>query len=62
VQSGVGRTGEMWASELTPGLDVDILVTAKGIASGYPLSAVRPHPPRPRPAPAAHRSVCTAKG
>jgi len=38
VQSGMGRTGKMWASEhfeLVP----DILASAKGIASGLPLSA-----------------------
>lgn len=38
VQSGMGRTGKMWASEhfdLVP----DILAVAKGIASGMPLSA-----------------------
>lgn len=38
VQSGMGRTGRMWASEhfeLTP----DILAVAKGIASGLPLGA-----------------------
>jgi 4-aminobutyrate aminotransferase len=38
VQSGVGRTGKMWASEhfhLAP----DILTVAKGIASGLPLGA-----------------------
>ena len=39
VQCGVGRTGRMWASEhfdLVP----DILVSAKGIASGMPLGAM----------------------
>jgi 4-aminobutyrate aminotransferase len=38
VQSGMGRTGKMWASEhfdLTP----DIFSVAKGIASGMPLGA-----------------------
>jgi len=38
VQSGMGRTGKMWASEhfeLMP----DILAVAKGIASGMPLGA-----------------------
>jgi 4-aminobutyrate aminotransferase len=38
VQSGVGRTGKMWAAEhfnLTP----DIFAVAKGIASGLPLGA-----------------------
>jgi 4-aminobutyrate aminotransferase len=38
VQSGVGRTGKMWASEHF-GLAPDILAVAKGIASGMPLSA-----------------------
>jgi len=39
VQCGFGRTGKMFAVEHT-GTTPDILVAAKGIASGYPLSAV----------------------
>ena len=38
VQSGMGRTGKMWASEHF-GVAPDILTTAKGIASGLPLGA-----------------------
>jgi len=38
VQSGCGRTGKMWAIEHT-GVVPDILCSAKGIASGMPLSA-----------------------
>lgn len=38
VQSGMGRTGKMWASEHFD-LDPDILAVAKGIASGLPLGA-----------------------
>jgi 4-aminobutyrate aminotransferase len=38
VQSGMGRTGKMWASEHF-GLVPDILAVAKGIASGMPLGA-----------------------
>lgn len=38
VQSGVGRTGKMWASEHF-GFEPDIMTVAKGIASGLPLSA-----------------------
>ncbi len=38
VQSGMGRTGKMWASDHF-GLVPDIFSTAKGIASGLPLSA-----------------------
>jgi 4-aminobutyrate aminotransferase len=38
VQSGVGRTGKMWASDHF-GFVPDILAVAKGIASGMPLSA-----------------------
>ena len=37
VQSGMGRTGRMFACEHF-GLDVDIVTVAKGIASGMPLS------------------------
>lgn len=39
VQAGVGRTGKFWGhqhSAITP----DILITAKGIASGFPISAI----------------------
>ena len=38
VQSGFGRTGKMFAIEYY-GVEPDILVTAKGIADGFPLSA-----------------------
>jgi 4-aminobutyrate aminotransferase len=38
VQSGMGRTGKWWAIEHT-GVEPDIITTAKGIASGMPLSA-----------------------
>jgi len=39
VQAGVGRTGKFWGhqhSTATP----DILITAKGLASGFPISAI----------------------
>lgn len=39
VQSGCGRTGRFLASEHF-GLDPDIVVLAKALAAGYPLSAV----------------------
>ncbi len=39
VQSGMGRTGRWWAVDHA-GIEPDILCTAKGIASGMPLSAV----------------------
>ena len=39
VQSGMGRTGKWWASQHAE-IEPDILCTAKGIASGMPLSAV----------------------
>jgi 4-aminobutyrate aminotransferase len=38
VQSGMGRTGKMWASEHF-GFVPDIVTSAKGVASGMPLSA-----------------------
>lgn len=38
VQCGMGRTGKMWAVEHT-GVEPDILISAKGIASGLPLGA-----------------------
>jgi 4-aminobutyrate aminotransferase len=39
VQSGFGRTGTMFCCEQA-GVTPDVLVMAKGIASGFPLSAV----------------------
>ncbi len=39
VQSGFGRTGKMFACEHS-GLEPDLLVTAKSLAAGLPLSAV----------------------
>jgi len=39
VQSGFGRTGEMFAAQ-TLGVNPDIMSVAKGIANGFPLSAV----------------------
>ncbi len=38
VQCGMGRTGKMWACEYSATVP-DILIVAKGIASGLPLSA-----------------------
>ena len=39
IQTGFARTGAMFASE-HEGIDPDLIVTAKGIAGGLPLSAV----------------------
>ncbi|WP_199539272.1 aminotransferase class III-fold pyridoxal phosphate-dependent enzyme [Desertihabitans brevis] len=38
VQCGMGRTGRMWAIEHT-GVEPDVLISAKGLASGLPLGA-----------------------
>ena len=38
IQTGLGRTGEFWASE-HDGVTPDILTSAKGLASGLPLGA-----------------------
>ena len=38
VQAGMGRTGKMWAFDHA-GITPDIVLTAKGIASGMPISA-----------------------
>ncbi len=43
VQCGFGRTGKMFAVEHF-GVTPDILVTAKGIADGFPLSALTTRP------------------
>jgi 4-aminobutyrate aminotransferase len=39
VQSGVGRTGRMWACEHS-GVKPDIMTSAKGLGSGLPIGAI----------------------
>jgi 4-aminobutyrate aminotransferase len=39
IQSGIGRTGRMFASEHA-GIEPDILLTAKGLGSGMPIGAI----------------------
>jgi alanine-glyoxylate transaminase/(R)-3-amino-2-methylpropionate-pyruvate transaminase len=39
VQTGFGRTGAMWGVD-HEGVEPEIVTTAKGIANGYPISAV----------------------
>jgi len=39
IQSGVGRTGAMWAVDLWD-VKPDVLLTAKGLASGMPIAAM----------------------
>ena len=43
VQTGVGRTGRFWCIEHAD-VRPDVLVTAKGLASGMPLSAIAASP------------------
>ena len=40
VQSGVGRTGPMWAIEHYEGVQPDLLVSGKSLGGGLPLAAV----------------------
>lgn len=41
MQTGFGRTGAMFASEwMDGGVRPDVLVMAKGIANGFPISAI----------------------
>ncbi|MEQ3551539.1 aminotransferase class III-fold pyridoxal phosphate-dependent enzyme [Pseudonocardia nematodicida] len=40
VQTGYGRTGKFWGHQHADGFTPDIIVTAKGLASGFPLSAI----------------------
>jgi 4-aminobutyrate aminotransferase len=56
VQSGAGRTGKMWAIEHW-GVEPDILVTAKGIASGMPIGAIMARTDRMTWGPGAHGST-----
>jgi 4-aminobutyrate aminotransferase len=39
VQTGVGRTGHMWAADYF-GVEPDVLLTAKGLGSGMPIGAI----------------------
>lgn len=39
VQTGFGRTGTFWGHEPS-GIRPDVVITAKGLASGFPLSAI----------------------
>ncbi|XVQ08643.1 aspartate aminotransferase family protein [Spirillospora sp. CA-255316] len=39
VQTGFGRTGRFWGHEHA-GVRPDVVITAKGLASGFPLSAI----------------------
>ncbi|MBE2998232.1 aspartate aminotransferase family protein [Nocardiopsis sp. HNM0947] len=39
VQTGFGRTGTFWGHERS-GITPDIVITAKGLASGFPISAI----------------------
>ena len=39
IQSGIGRTGDLFAAE-TLGITTDIILSAKGIASGMPIGAI----------------------
>jgi alanine-glyoxylate transaminase/(R)-3-amino-2-methylpropionate-pyruvate transaminase len=40
VQTGFGRTGKMWGVDHEEGVVPDIVTMAKGIANGYPISAI----------------------
>lgn len=40
VQSGVGRTGEWWGHQSVTSVQPDIMVFAKGIASGFPFAGL----------------------
>lgn len=56
VQSGMGRTGKMWAAEHFNAVP-DIMAIAKGIASGLPLGATVARADLMRWAPGAHAST-----
>jgi 4-aminobutyrate aminotransferase len=40
VQSGVGRTGKMWALEHYEGVEPDLVISGKSLGGGLPLAAV----------------------
>jgi 4-aminobutyrate aminotransferase len=67
IQSGMGRTGSWWAIEQM-GVEPDIVLTAKGIASGMPIGAfiaresVWTWPPGAHGSTFAGNPVCAAAG
>ncbi|MEO5986972.1 MAG: aminotransferase class III-fold pyridoxal phosphate-dependent enzyme [Candidatus Limnocylindria bacterium] len=67
IQSGMGRTGKWWAIEHTE-VEPDIIMTAKGIASGMPIGAfiardsVWTWPPGAHGSTFAGNPVCAAAG
>ena len=44
IQSGLGRTGRMWASQHWGGVIPDVMCLAKGIAGGVPMGATLARP------------------
>ena len=56
VQSGIGRTGLMWASE-HDGVVPDVITAGKGLASGLPLAALIARDDIMRWAPGKHGST-----
>ncbi len=56
IQTGMGRTGRMWACEHF-GLEPDVIAVAKGIASGMPVSATVARAELMRWPPGAHAST-----
>jgi 4-aminobutyrate aminotransferase len=44
VQAGVARTGKWWGHQHWPEMSPDVLVFAKGIASGYPMAGLATRP------------------
>jgi 4-aminobutyrate aminotransferase len=67
IQSGIGRTGRWWAIEHS-GVEPDVVLTAKGIASGMPIGAfiaresVWTWPPGAHGSTFAGNPVCAAAG
>jgi 4-aminobutyrate aminotransferase len=39
IQTGVGRTGKMWAADVY-GIEPDVILSAKGLGSGLPIGAI----------------------
>ncbi len=39
IQTGVGRTGKMWAADVH-GVEPDVILSAKGLGSGMPIGAI----------------------
>ena len=40
VQTGIGRTGKLWGYENFPGIEPDVITSAKALGGGVPIGSM----------------------